>query len=67
MGNKSYGIHVGEMAGLPKTVISGANQVLKDYMQNPIKNERSIPNDIDADLIKNYDSIIRFNERVRFN
>ena len=58
MGNKSYGIHVGEMAGLPKTVIARANQVLKDYMENPIKNERSIPNDIDAGLVKNYDSIL---------
>ena len=58
MGNKSYGIHVGEMAGLPKTVITRANQVLKDYMENQIKNERSIPNDIDAGLVKNYDSIL---------
>ena len=33
IGNRSYGIHVGKMAGLPKPVIDRANQILDTYMK----------------------------------
>ena len=33
IGNRSYGIHVGKMAGLPKPVIDRANQILGTYMK----------------------------------
>ena len=41
-GDKSYGIHVGKMAGLPETVIERANQILDIYTKDPPKNESKI-------------------------
>ena len=33
IGNRSYGIHVAKMAGLPRPVIDRANQILDTYMK----------------------------------
>tara|TARA_Y100000768_G_scaffold345817_1_gene292981 strand:- start:293 stop:2887 length:2595 start_codon:yes stop_codon:yes gene_type:complete len=41
IGNRSYGIHVARMAGLPNVVIDRANQILNSYMINsPEKNNK---------------------------
>ena len=37
--DKSYGIHVASLAGLPKDIISDANKLLKDYESNVNKKE----------------------------
>ena len=42
VGDRSYGIHVGKMAGLPNSVISRANQILDKYLQS--SNEKKSKN-----------------------
>lgn len=40
--DKSYGIHVAELAGLPKTVISRAKEILKSLEDDDSKKERKL-------------------------
>ncbi|MDP6261503.1 MAG: DNA mismatch repair protein MutS, partial [Candidatus Marinimicrobia bacterium] len=43
-GDKSYGIHVAQMAGLPKQVISRATEILNYHIQNhPTESKSEIP------------------------
>ena len=39
IGNRSYGIHVAKMAGLPKSVIDRANQILDTFKKKSFKEE----------------------------
>ena len=41
-GDKSYGIHVGKMAGLPSSVIDRAYQILDEYLQFSNRQKGSI-------------------------
>lgn len=46
-GDKSYGIHVAQMAGLPDTVILRATEILNQYLSDDEKKElKTIPTDI---------------------
>ena len=48
-GDKSYGIHVAQMAGLPKQVISRASEILNYHIQNhPTESKGEIP-DLDTE------------------
>ena len=43
-GDKSYGIHVAQMAGLPKQVISRASEILNYHIQNhPTESKGEMP------------------------
>ena len=41
IGNRSYGIHVGKMAGLPKPVIDRANQIMGTYMKKSLEKHKT--------------------------
>ena len=41
--DKSYGIHVAKLAGLPEDVINRAKEILFDLEKNPINGQKEIP------------------------
>ena len=45
IGNRSYGIHVAKMAGLPKSVIDRANQILDTFKKKSYKEEIKTSNE----------------------
>ena len=53
IGNRSYGIHVGKMAGLPNVVIDRANQILNSYMTNSIEKRGKVTHEMEKVLIEN--------------
>ena len=64
IGNRSYGIHVAKMAGLPKPVIDRANQILDTYMKKSFgkeiknKNEKQHKKDDDYEKMLNLIKVI---------
>ena len=48
--DKSYGIHVADMAGIPNTVVNRANQILKKLL---LKNNDVMLNNIDQEIQTN--------------
>ena len=56
VGNRSYGIHVGKMAGLPKAVIDRANQILNSYMTNAAEKKNKVTHKIKKELIEDFES-----------
>ena len=56
VGNRSYGIHVGKMAGLPKAVIERANQILNSYTKNATKKVNKVTHKIKKELIEDFES-----------
>ena len=63
-GDKSYGIHVGKMAGLPETVIERANQILDIYTKDPPKNESKIKNESILKSIEDYETINNLKKQI---
>ncbi|MFL3008955.1 MAG: DNA mismatch repair protein MutS [Candidatus Neomarinimicrobiota bacterium] len=55
VGNRSYGIHVGKMAGLPNAVIDRANQILHSYMINSAEKKNQVTHEMKKGLIKDYE------------
>ena len=55
-GDKSYGIQVAKMAGLPMKVIKRAEQILEHYISDDLSNSPQIP---DA----SNDQLVFFNDR----
>lgn len=54
--DKSYGIHVASLAGLPRDIINDANKLLKDYESNDNKKEnKQIAFDFDEVVNQNKD------------
>ena len=56
VGNRSYGIHVGKMAGLPKAVIDRANQILNSYITNAAEKKNKVTHKIKKELIEDFES-----------
>ena len=52
IGNRSYGIHVGKMAGLPNVVIDRANEILTSYMINSAEKKNKVSHEMKKVLIK---------------
>ncbi len=52
VGNRSYGIHVGKMAGLPNVVIDRANEILHSYMTSSAKKINKVSQELKKVLIK---------------
>ena len=52
IGNRSYGIHVGKMAGLPNVVIDRANEILNSYMINSAEKKNKVSHEMKKVLIK---------------
>ena len=52
IGNRSYGIHVAKMAGLPNVVIDRANQILNSYMINSAERKNKVTDEMKKVLIK---------------
>ena len=52
IGSRSYGIHVGKMAGLPSVVIDRANQILYSYKQNSTEKKTIVTHQMEKVLIK---------------
>ncbi len=50
VGNRSYGIQVGKMAGLPKAVIDRASQILNRYMVNSTEKNNKFSQKIEEEL-----------------
>ena len=70
IGNRSYGIHVGKMAGLPNVVIDRANQILNSYMINSIEKRKNVSHETEKVLIENLEltkSILKEIELVDIN
>jgi len=60
-GDKSYGIHVAQMAGLPKSIIQRANEILNHHISNSISsNSPNFSSSVskNRNLIKNQESNI---------
>ena len=67
--NKSYGVHVAELAGLPKIVVSRANQILKQFNRAPKEKTAQekildIPSPITFD-IKEEREVSRLEEEIK--
>ena len=62
--NKSYGIHVAELAGLKKEIINRANEILKHFEENQNKNLKDI--DISESLTeKNKKELKQFSKEFK--
>ena len=55
IGNRSYGIHVGKMAGLPNAVIDRANQILNSFMINSVEKENKVADEIKKELNEDFE------------
>ena len=55
IGNRSYGIHVGKMAGLPNAVIDRANQILNSFIINSVEKRNKVANKIKKELIEDFE------------
>lgn len=49
--DKSYGIHVAKLAGIPHTVIARAHQILNQLENSPAKKRRMVKTEIDEQLL----------------
>ena len=49
-GDKSYGIHVAKMAGLPNTVIHRASEILNHHIEQSAKDGTSLPPEMSNQL-----------------
>ena len=60
-GDKSYGINVAEMAGLPQNVIERASEILNSHIQDQFDNDKNnnISNDDQLSVFNDQDSQIR--------
>ena len=60
-GDKSYGINVAEMAGLPQNVIERASEILNSHIQDQFDNDKNnnISNDDQLSVFSDQDSQIR--------
>ena len=60
-GDKSYGINVAEMAGLPQNVIARASEILNSHIQDQFNNDKNnnISNDDQLSVFSDQDSQIR--------
>ena len=59
IGSRSYGIHVGKMAGLPRSVIERANQILDIFMQKSHEKEFEVGGDHLLTIKKDNESMIK--------
>ena len=70
IGNRSYGIYVGKMAGLPSAVIDRANDILNSYMVKSYEKKIKVTNEMEKVLIKDFDltkSIIKEIDLIDIN
>ena len=60
-GDKSYGIHVAKMAGLPSKVIERATQILKQHIYEKLNDGTEIPKETSDQLtfFQEQDNILR--------
>ena len=63
-GDKSYGIHVGKMAGLPESVIERAHQILHSYTKEQPKNVDKNKNESILKSIEDYEPIKNLKKQI---
>jgi len=63
-GDKSYGIHVAKMAGLPNTVIHRASEILNHHIEQSVKSGTSAPPETSNQLTFFHEQELKLRKRL---